>query len=145
MSCGTSSSNQKNEEKEVVNNMKDTIIESSNMLKIDSISSKQNEIKSIPKTVSGKNSKTSTLKNKNNSNVVFSVQIAASRVPLKEFSDIVDILIVHDDNYIKYHLGEFDSYQDAKNYKNHLSQNYAGAFVQAKRNGKIIAIEEALD
>lgn len=76
--------------------------------------------------------------------LVFTVQIAASKVTLKRFTQLQDVQTTEVENMIKYSLGSFTSYQEAKTYRKSLLNRYPGAFVQALKDGNPIHIKEAL-
>lgn len=76
--------------------------------------------------------------------IIFTVQIAAMKTNNTSFSSIENIKIFNENGLIKYRLGDFKTYDEAKKYKKYVRNNYPDAFVQALKNGYPIHITEAL-
>ncbi|MFK8061163.1 MAG: SPOR domain-containing protein [Polaribacter sp.] len=76
--------------------------------------------------------------------LIFTVQIAASKLEKSRFSNVENVNIYNEDEYIKYRLGEYTTYKEARKNRAILRRIYNGAFVQALENGKPIHIKEAL-
>ncbi|WP_299671683.1 SPOR domain-containing protein [uncultured Polaribacter sp.] len=76
--------------------------------------------------------------------LIFTVQIAALKNRNEKLADVADINIYEENSLIKYRLGTFETYKEAKNYRLQLLNTYKGAFVQALKNGIPITIKEAL-
>lgn len=82
------------------------------------------------------------------SNIVFQVQIAASRVKLSKakissfYKAINDVTERYYDNWYKYSVGSFKTYDDARNFL--PKTKVKGAFVVAYQNDKKVEIQESM-
>ena len=76
--------------------------------------------------------------------LLFTVQIAASKKAIKRFEIIENIVISREGPFVKYRTGSFETYKEAKEYKNQLIKKYKGAFIQALLNNAPISITAAL-
>ena len=74
----------------------------------------------------------------------FTVQIAALTNKNETLSNLENIQIYNENSLIKYRLGNFQTYREAKEYQSQILSQYKGAFVQALKNNKPIHITEAL-
>jgi hypothetical protein len=77
--------------------------------------------------------------------LVFKVQIAALKKKNEKFTNLENITTYQENAFTKYRLGNFKTYQEARNYRNQLVDSYPGAFVQALRNDVPISITAALE
>jgi hypothetical protein len=76
--------------------------------------------------------------------LVFTVQIAALKKVNNALANIKNVAVFQENSMVKYRLGSFDTYKEARNYRAQLIRVYRGAFVQALLNDAPIAIKEAL-
>ncbi len=82
---------------------------------------------------------------KSNSDLIFTVQIAALKNRNKTLESIDNIIAIkEDDNLIKYRLGEFLTYKEATEFKKIVLSVCDDAFIVSIKNGKRIHIKEAL-
>lgn len=77
--------------------------------------------------------------------LVFTVQIAALKKVNAQLANLEGVQLFVEDGLTKYRLGNFNTYSEARNYRNQLRNTYKGAFVQALKNDKPIPITEALE
>jgi alpha-D-ribose 1-methylphosphonate 5-phosphate C-P lyase len=77
--------------------------------------------------------------------LVFKVQIAALKKKNEKFTNLENVTTYQENAFTKYRLGNFKTYQEARNYRNQLGDSYPGAFVQALRNDVAISITAALE
>ena len=75
---------------------------------------------------------------------VFKVQIAALKKPNETYSNLEDIVVSQENGFIKYRLGSFDSYSNARKFRNSIRSTYADAFVIALKNEVPVSILEAI-
>ena len=104
--------------------------------------SKTDKKKEIPREESKKEVTVTPVLVKNK--LVFSVQIAALRNPNAKLASLANMYIYNEDNLLKYRVGSFKTYDEAKVYKIALRIKYQGAFVQAMLNDLPISIKDAL-
>lgn len=76
--------------------------------------------------------------------LVFTVQIAALKKVNNTIANIANVAIFQENSLVKYRLGSFNTYKEARNSRAQLIRVYKGAFVQALLNDAPIAIKEAL-
>ena len=76
--------------------------------------------------------------------LVFTVQIAALKKANNALTSIENLAVFQENALVKYRLGAFDTYKEARNSRAQLIRVYKGAFVQALLNDAPIAIKEAL-
>jgi hypothetical protein len=76
--------------------------------------------------------------------LVFTVQIAALKKVNNTLSSIENVAIFQENSLVKYRLGAFDTYKEARNFRAQLISVYKDAFVQALLNDAPIPIKEAL-
>jgi hypothetical protein len=76
--------------------------------------------------------------------IVFKVQIAALKMENAILANLESVSVSQENSLIKYRLGNFDNYKEARNYRKQVLKKYEGAFVQAIQNGAPISIMEAL-
>ncbi|AUC86528.1 SPOR domain-containing protein [Polaribacter sp. ALD11] len=76
--------------------------------------------------------------------LVFTVQIAALQNKNKVLANLENINVFLENGLTKYRLGSFETYKEARSFRNQLITNYKGAFVQALLNDAPIVISEAL-
>jgi hypothetical protein len=76
--------------------------------------------------------------------LVFTVQIAALKKVNNTIAKIANVAIFQENSLVKYRLGSFNTYKEARNSRAQLIRVYKGAFVQALLNDAPIAIKEAL-
>ncbi len=85
-----------------------------------------------------------------NQGLVFKVQIAASKVDLSEWlinqkaPNAGKIETLYIDNWNKYMVGEFNSYQEAAKYKNSLRSTAPDAFIVVFKSGNQIQVTNAM-
>jgi hypothetical protein len=76
--------------------------------------------------------------------IIFTVQIAALHNPNNNHKDFRNADVYKEGNFTKYRIGHFQTYKEAKLYKEKVLKTYPGAFVQALENDKPIHISKAL-
>ena len=76
--------------------------------------------------------------------LAYTVQIAALMTSNTFLENLDNVSVFKEDSLIKYRLGNFDSYEEAKDYRKKIRKAYPGAFVQALLNDTPIVITEAL-
>jgi len=76
--------------------------------------------------------------------LVFKVQIAALKQPNETLSKLEDVAIFQENGLIKYRLGSFNSYSEARKFRNRIRNTYRDAFVQALKNEVPVSILEAI-
>ena len=82
---------------------------------------------------------------KSDANLFFTIQIGAFTNKNSKLESLEHIIIAKEaDNLTKYRLGEFNSYQEANDYKNMLLSVCKDAFIVSIKNGKRVHIKEAL-
>ena len=81
---------------------------------------------------------------KSDTNLFFTVQIGAYINKNKFFENLENITITKEKKLNIYRLGEFPSYQEAKEYKKMVLSVCRDAFIVPIKNGKRIHIKEAL-
>ena len=72
------------------------------------------------------------------------LQIAALKKVNSTIANIESIAVFQENSLVKYRLGSFNTYKEARNSRAQLIRVYKGAFVQALLNDAPIAIKEAL-
>ena len=77
--------------------------------------------------------------------VIFTIQIAALKKKNAKLANLEGVQLYLEDGLIKYRLGNFYTYLEARNYRNQLRNSYKGAFVQVLKNNKPISIKEAIE
>lgn len=77
--------------------------------------------------------------------LVFTVQVGAFKKVNSTLEKLSDVQVSQEAGLHKYRLQSFESYKDARNYKKSILAQYPDAFIQAVKNGKPIAIKEALN
>lgn len=75
---------------------------------------------------------------------VFMVQIAAIKKHNASLDSLDGIHVFQENSLIKYRLGGFETYEEARKLRAQLIRKYKGAFVQALINDTPIHIKEAL-
>ena len=78
------------------------------------------------------------------SKLIFTVQIAALKNSNEKFANIANVSLYQENSLIKYRLGAFETYKEAREFRLKVSNAYKGAFVQALKNNVPISITEAL-
>jgi len=76
--------------------------------------------------------------------LVFTVQIAALKKENNALSNIENVAIFQENSIVKYRLGAFETYKEARSSRAQLTSVYKDAFVQALLNDAPIPIKEAL-
>lgn len=76
--------------------------------------------------------------------LIFTVQIAALKRENSSYNNVEFIKIYTENGLIKYRLGEFLTYNEARETRASLLLKYPDAFVQALKNGSPIHIKQAL-
>jgi hypothetical protein len=76
--------------------------------------------------------------------LVFTVQIAALKKENNALSNIENVAIFQENSLVKYRLGAFETYKEARSSRAQLTSVYKDAFVQALLNDAPIPIKEAL-
>ena len=76
--------------------------------------------------------------------IVFTVQIGAYRNENKNLSSLQGVQVTQENTLFKYRLQRFEKYQQARNYRESILDQYPDAFIQAVKNGKPIHIKQAL-
>ena len=77
--------------------------------------------------------------------LVYTVQVGAYRNSNSGLSSVSNIQISKEASLYKYRLGTFQTYKDAKRFRNKSLNNYPDAFVQALIDGKPVPISKALN
>jgi hypothetical protein len=75
--------------------------------------------------------------------LIFTVQIAALKNQNEDLEYIDGIKVYYENDLIKYRLGDFETYQEAKEFKSQILNEYNDAFIQALKNEQPIPILEA--
>lgn len=78
------------------------------------------------------------------STLIFTVQIAALKNKNEDLENIDEIKVHYENDLIKYRLGDFETYQEAREFRSQILNEYNDAFIQALKNNKPIFILEAL-
>lgn len=76
--------------------------------------------------------------------LVFTVQIAALKKANNALTSIENLAVFQENSLVKYRLGAFDTYKEARNSRAQLISVYKDAFVQALLNDEPIPIKVAL-
>jgi len=76
--------------------------------------------------------------------LVFTVQIAALQKVNNALSNIENVAVFQENSLVKYRLGAFETYKEARSSRAQLTSVYKDAFVQALLNDAPIPIKEAL-
>lgn len=76
--------------------------------------------------------------------LIFTVQIAALKNQNEDFEYIDGIKVYYENDLTKYRLGNFETYQEAREFKSQILNEYNDAFIQALKNEQPISILEAL-
>jgi 3-isopropylmalate dehydratase small subunit len=77
------------------------------------------------------------------STLIFTVQIAALKNQNEDLENIDEIKVYYENDLIKYRLGNFESYQEAREFRSQILNEYNDAFIQALKNEQPIPILEA--
>jgi len=78
------------------------------------------------------------------STLIFTVQIAALKNQNEDLENIDEIKVYYENDLIKYRLGDFETYQEAREFRSQILNEYNDAFIQALKNDRPIFILEAL-
>lgn len=76
--------------------------------------------------------------------LVFTVQVGAFKKENTKLASLSNVQVSQESGLHKYRLQSFETYQEAKKYKNSISAQYPDAFIQAVKNGEPISIQAAL-
>jgi|TARA_B110000908_G_scaffold72220_1_gene87162 hypothetical protein len=76
--------------------------------------------------------------------LIFKVQIAALKQPNESFANLENLAIYQENGFTKYRLGSFETYKEARKYRNRILKTYKDAFVQALKNEVPVSILEAI-
>ncbi len=76
--------------------------------------------------------------------LIFTVQIAALKNQSEDFEYIDGIKVYYENDLTKYRLGNFETYQEAREFRTQILNEYNDAFIQALKNEQPISILEAL-
>ncbi|MDG1226674.1 MAG: SPOR domain-containing protein [Polaribacter sp.] len=76
--------------------------------------------------------------------LIFTVQIAALKNQSEDLEYIDGIKVYHENDLTKYRLGNFETYQEAREFKSQILNEYNDAFIQELKNEQPISILEAL-
>ena len=76
--------------------------------------------------------------------LVFKVQIAALKMLNKRFSKLEGTVVTQENGLTKYRLGSFNSYSEARKFRNSIRSTYRDAFVVALKNEVPVSILEAI-
>lgn len=77
--------------------------------------------------------------------LIFTVQIAALKKENTQLANLKGVQLFVEDGLTKYRMGSFNTYSEARKYRNQLRKTYKGAFVQALKNDAPISIQKALE
>ncbi|MDX6747791.1 hypothetical protein SHK09_13395 [Polaribacter sp. PL03] len=84
------------------------------------------------------------IENEVENKILFTVQIAALHNENETFENLEGVTIYIEDSFIKYRLGEFATYKEARAFRRSILSKYPDAFVQAIRDGLRVHIQDAL-
>jgi hypothetical protein len=76
--------------------------------------------------------------------LIFTVQIAALKNQNEDLEYIDGIKAYYENGLTKYRLGNFETYQEAREFRSQILNEYNDAFIQALENENPISIQEAL-
>ena len=76
--------------------------------------------------------------------LIFTVQIAALKNQSEDLEYIDGIKVYYENDLTKYRLGNFETYQEAREFRSQILNEYNDAFIQALKNEQPISILEAL-
>lgn len=76
--------------------------------------------------------------------LIFTVQIAALKKENEDLMSIDGVKTYYEDDFTKYRLGSFETYQEARDFRVQVLKDYKDAFVQALKNERPIFILDAL-
>lgn len=76
--------------------------------------------------------------------LIFTVQIAALKKENEDLMSIDGVKTYYEDDFTKYRLGSFETYQEARDFRVQVLKDYKDAFVQALKNEQPIFILDAL-
>jgi hypothetical protein len=76
--------------------------------------------------------------------LVFTVQIAALKKVNNALTNIENVAVFQENSLVKYRLGAFETYKEARSSRAQLISVYKDAFVQALLNDAPMLIKEAL-
>lgn len=76
--------------------------------------------------------------------LIFTVQIAALKKENEDLMRIDGVKTYYEDDFTKYRLGSFETYQEARDFRVQVLKDYKDAFVQALKNEQPIFILDAL-
>ena len=76
--------------------------------------------------------------------LIFTVQIAALKNQSEDLEYIDGIKVYYENDFTKYRLGNFETYQEAREFRTQILNEYNDAFIQALKNEQPISILEAL-
>ena len=76
--------------------------------------------------------------------LIFTVQIAALKNQSEDLEYIDGIKVYYENDLTKYRLGNFETYQEAREFRTQILNEYNDAFIQALKNEQPISIIEAL-
>jgi len=76
--------------------------------------------------------------------LIFTVQIAALKNQSEDLEYIDGIKVYYENDLTKYRLGNFETYQEAREFRTQILNEYNDAFIQALKNEQPISILEAL-
>tara|TARA_B110001454_G_C12670151_1_gene413388 strand:+ start:818 stop:1213 length:396 start_codon:yes stop_codon:yes gene_type:complete len=76
--------------------------------------------------------------------LIFTVQIAALKNQNEDLENIDGIKVYYENDLIKYRLGDFETYQEAREFRLQILDEFRDAFIQALKNELPISILEAL-
>jgi hypothetical protein len=76
--------------------------------------------------------------------LIFTVQIAALKKHNEDLISIDGIKTYQENDLTKYRLGSFKTYNEAREFRLQIIENYRDAFVQALKNEEPISILDAL-
>ncbi len=76
--------------------------------------------------------------------LIYTVQVGAFKKRNSSLEKKEEITVVEGESLIKYRLGQFETYKDAKNFKNNILTSFPDAFIVPINKGSQIDIKEAL-
>lgn len=76
--------------------------------------------------------------------LIYTVQLAALRNQNEYLMSIDGIKIYDENGLTKYRLGDFETYDEAREFRAQVLEEFNDAFIQALKNDSPIAIQEAL-
>ena len=81
---------------------------------------------------------------KSNKDIFFTIQLGAYKKDEIFLADLENIVVYKENGINRFRIGEFPTYNEAKEYKKMIRNSCKDAFIVPIKNGKRISISEAL-